>query len=209
MSKRTQTPSSPEFAYRSLFAQVRLRLMHYHKLPSMPIDEGGELPIIPAEWLALQVRKICEAVAFAAVTGEEFSSGRSSPRRIMAPKNVLKELKKHPSVVLPQAVDVQRDEFHRFMLLPRPDRNWTLESVLSAWHDASQILHVKHPDDAQAVWLDPMREEMERLLASLKAWLWTHTIVYQQKAVLIQMGQYPHEFLTNLSSTEQPSPHTG
>ncbi|PZO65509.1 MAG: hypothetical protein DI498_09365 [Paracoccus denitrificans] len=143
-------------------------------------------------------------MAFSAVTGDELSKRAISTKRGKAPIDLLKELKKHQAVILPKAVEANRHQSDRWVPDACQNKDWSADDVIEAWNQASNILHVKHPDHAQAVWLNPMRERMEKYLFSLKEWLWTHNIDYQHYAILIQMGEYPDHFMTQLKSGAQP-----
>ena len=175
----------PAAAYEILMGTVRGRLL----ILDLEVNDEGVL--YRAERFALHVRKIVEAVSFAALSATEFKNGSQVlQQRTKDASQVLAWLDQKKLLRLPEAQRVTPSSDPRYGAvcegnLPANVRVADLQGVFSR---ASALVHERHPERLSKEALKEELQELEKDARALRHWLWSHIMFLGGSGFLVQMG---------------------
>lgn len=177
----------PVRSYERSMSLIRARLISIEALPL------GEAPLLRAERIALQVRKIVEGVAFAALSAVEHRNKNIlSEQRTKDADKLLSWLDHRQLLRLPsgQTLEASPSVEFKCVFSGAANQDMKLEELKSAYSRASSLIHERHPErltDEQILIEGALIEEDAR---RLRGWLWLHIMFLRGEGFLVQMGQH-------------------
>jgi hypothetical protein len=181
---------SPAELYADSMGLICQRL---HLLKSLPSDVPE---LADAETIALQVRKIVEGLAYAALSGSEHRNKEVIiGLRSKDGADVLRSLSKRGMLHLPKAQDLSRatNPAYEIVISGRGDRDMTEIELIDAFKLASQIIHERHPERLTLHGVRADRDKLRSITSKMREWLWTHMVSHRGEAIVVQMALYPKE----------------
>ena len=170
----------------------------------------GETPLARAERLALQVRKIVEGIAFAALSGLEARNEKVlAGHRTKSADDLLIWLNKKNLLKLPSAQRIGPAVTGFKVVMEggagsAAGLDQDVGSLLRMFSRASALIHEHHPERYTEAKILADLQEIEADLRKLREWLWLHIMFLCGKAFLVQMGQYgTASFMVNLTKESQ------
>ena len=191
----------PAAAYEILMGTVRGRLL----ILDLEVNDEGVL--YRAERFALHVRKIVEAVSFAALSATEFKNGSQVlQQRTKDASQVLAWLDQKKLLRLPEAQRVTPSSDPRYGAvcegnLPANVRVADLQGVFSR---ASALVHERHPERLSKEALKEELQELEKDARALRHWLWSHIMFLGGSGFLVQMGMFGTSSFMTLLTRQNP-----
>lgn len=164
-----------------------------HLIKSLP---PGAPDLTDAETIALQVRKIVEGIAFAALSGTEHRNKEKMLNiRTKDGADIIKFLSKRGMLYLPTSQDLSSssDPSYRLVLSGRGDRDMTDVDLIDAFKLSSKIIHERHPERLAMSELKRDRDCLRKIAEQMREWLWTHMVSHRGEAIIVQMGLYPRD----------------
>ena len=165
-----------------------------------------------AETVALQVRKIIEGIAFAALSGTEHrNKGTLIGLRSKDGAEIIRTLSKRKMLHLPCSQDFKSsaDPAYRVIISGRGDRDMTADDLAEAFKLASQVIHERHPERLGPERLEQERSNLRAVAERLRDWLWTHMTLHNGEAIVVQMVLYPAEGWCVAANKIAPLPDHG
>ena len=203
-------PLLPYTAYEVGMTVIRARLLY---LDSKPADAH---PLVAAEKIAFQVRKIIEGVAFAALSAVEYRNRQMmSDHRGKGADKLLIWLDKKRLLSLPSARQVEPAPEPTPVgclgsLVEAPDRNMAVEQLRAAYSRASALIHERHPERFIPETIEAECFALEEDGRRLRAWLWLHVTSLHGEAFLLDMDKHgTNRFLARLVPMSEPPPAAG
>lgn len=189
----------PEIAYRRVAETI------WFRLKSAAVQFEGESSLIRAERIALHVRKIVEAVAYAALSGVEVRNRHTLAEfRTMDADKLLQKLFRKGLLRLPTAQRLGPPQDGFAMILEggagaAKGLDLDKDALLGIFSRASALVHERHPERLSGEKVTAELAAVELDYQRLRDWLWLHTMYLTDAAFLIQMGQYgTSSFMVNL-----------
>lgn len=185
-SQRMSAPMPPMHAYEAGMGIIRQRFMLVDGL-------AGENPLVRAEQIAFQVRKIVEMVAFSALSAVEYRNRETlAAQRTKDAGAILAWLNKKSMLKLPHAqrVTPSSDPSYKAVFIGHPSANIGGDELASMYSRASALVHERHPERLTVSVIDEELRGMEDSARRLRDWLWLHIIFHQGEGFLVQMGQF-------------------
>lgn len=178
----------------------------FHLIDSL---EAGLPLLTEAETIALQVRKIVEGIAFAALSGTEHrNKSKLLNLRSKDGADIIRYLEKRQLLQLPLAQEIRKsdDPAYSLILSGRGELDLTADDLTSAFKLASQVIHERHPERLSLGQVTRERDRLREIAISLRRWLWTHMTTHRGEAIVVQMGLYPTEGWCGGASKIAPLP---
>ncbi len=185
----------PAKAYEQVMALIAVRFRWLSESIDSVVGGSTYEAIRRAEAIAMDVRKIAEAVAFAVLSGVEWDGTVIPNRRATTrPLKLLRRLSKvsarYPGMMRAQDVLVGGPLDAKATFRGAAGRDVDLSRLEPMWGRASQLLHERHPERLTP---ERIRGESEALVEDarlLRSWLWNHLLfVGQGQCFVVQMGQ--------------------
>jgi len=193
----------PGAAYETLMRTVRSRFL------ILDVDVSGEDVLNRAERFALHVRKIVEAVSFAALSATEFKNrGQLLQQRTKDASQVLAWLNQKAILRLPEAQRIAPSSDPRYAVVCEGNSaaNIGVAELQRMFSRASALVHERHPERLSLESLNGELLELEKDARALRGWLWNHIVFLGGSGFLVQMGRFETpSFLTLLTREEQQS----
>lgn len=164
-----------------------------HLLKNLPPDAPA---LTDAETVALQVRKIVEGIAFAALSGTEHRNNEALiSLRSKDGAEIIRTLARRKMLHLPSSQDIRSSDEPdlRAILSGRGDRDMSAAELAEAFKFASQVIHERHPERLSLDQLQRERDRLRHTARRMRNWLWTHATTHNGQAIVVQMGLYPAE----------------
>lgn len=200
-AKPIGTMTAPD-AYRASGLLIRKRLLQAET------TTWAAEPLLEAEALGLQVRKIIESVAFMALSAAEYRNNTTlADLRTKDADKLLTLLQGRALLKLPEAQDIKPPSEPSFAmeLHGAQSRNLDLASLKRAYSRASQLVHERHPERLDQAIVASEAIKLAQDAEALRRWLWTHTMFFRGEMILVRM-QFPDQarFITQLTGPSQP-----
>lgn len=202
MTSSIQPPMEPGLAYEMIMGTVRGRLL------ILDVQFDGEGSLNKAERLALHIRKIVEAVSFAALSASEYTnSSQLLQQRTKDASQVLAWLKHKKLLRLPEAqrVVASTDPQYSTVCEGNPSVNLSAEDLQGMFSRASALIHERHPERLSQERLAIELQQLEKDAVALRHWLWSHIVFLRDAGFLIQMGMFGKPNFMRLMTRELPS----
>ncbi len=187
-----KTPKPPERTPVELYAaSIGLVRQRLQLLGGLPTESS---PLTDAETVALQVRKIIEGIAFAALSGTEHRNKEALiGLRSKDGAEIIRTLARRKMLHLPCSQDFKSssDPAYRVIMSGRGDRDITADELIEAFGLASRVIHERHPERLSPLKLEQEREALRAFAGRLRDWLWTHSTLHNGEAIIVQMVLYP------------------
>lgn len=191
----------PGTAYESLMNIVRGRLL------ILDVSISDENLLNRAERFALHIRKIVEAVSFAALSAAEFkNNAQLLQQRGKDASQVLAWLEQKKLLRLPesQKVSCSSDPAYAVVCEGNPSVNIGVTELQKMFSRASALVHERHPERLSRDGLKQELQELEKDAQTLRHWLWSHIVFLGGSAFLVQMGLFSTPSFMTLLTRENP-----
>lgn len=191
----------PGAAYATLMGSVRGRLL------ILDMDVFGESELYRAERFALHVRKIVEAVAFAALSATEFKNkSQLLQQRTKDASQVLAWLDQKKLLRLPEAqrVTPSSDPHYQAVCEGNPSANIGVTELQGMFSRASALVHERHPERVSQEILKSELQVLEKDARELRRWLWQHFVFLGDNGFLVQMGMFGSSSFISLLGRQNP-----
>jgi hypothetical protein len=157
--------------------------------------------LLRTEYAALQVRKIIEGVAFAALSAvEHINSQVLAAQRSKDADKLLVWLNAKGLLRLPAAQRIEPPPSPDFavVLSGSGDKDWSLNQLKAAYSRSSSFVHERHPELITSNRIAAEAAAIEEDADRLSSWLWVHIMFLRGEGFLVQMAKYgtPSFFLT-------------
>ena len=191
-SKETsKTPPFPEIepaaAYENSMMLIRERLLAIDR------TDPSETPLVRAERIGFQVRKIIEGVAYGALSAAEVRNKQVlSQQRSKDADKLLSWLHSKSMLVLPSAQRLEpppSDEY-RIVIAGAGSEDLSLTELKSMYSRASSLVHERHPEQLTNTQIESELSAIEIDASRLRNWLWLHIMFLRGEGFLVQMGQF-------------------
>ncbi|MDM0120428.1 hypothetical protein [Variovorax arabinosiphilus] len=176
----------PATAYELLMGSVQGRLSLLNG------DIPDESVLYRAERFALHVRKIVEAVSFAALSATEFKNGQLLQQRTKDASQVLAWLDQKKLLRLPEAQRVTRSSnpLYGAVCEGNSSKNLGVPELQRMFSRASSLVHERHPERLSQETIKDELQKLEKDAQALRHWLWSHIVFFGGSGFLLQMGMF-------------------
>jgi hypothetical protein len=191
----------PAAAYEILMGTVRGRLL------ILDIDVNDESVLYRAERFALHVRKIVEAVSFAALSATEFmNTSQLLQQRTKDASQVLAWLDQKKLLRLPKAqrVTASPDPRHGAICEGNPSANIGVAELQGMFSRASALVHERHPERLSQEILKRELQGLEKDAQALRHCLWSHIVFFGGSGFLVQIGMFGTSSFMTLLTRQNP-----
>ncbi len=197
----SKTPPFPEIepaaAYENSMILIRERLLAIDR------TDPSETPLVRAERIGFQVRKIIEGVAYGALSAAEVRNKQVlSQQRSKDADKLLSWLHSKSMLVLPSAqrLEPPPSAEYRIVMAGAGSEDLTLNDLKSMYSRASSLVHERHPEELTRTQIESELSSIERDASRLRSWLWLHIMFLRGEGFLLQMGQFGTEsFMVSIS----------
>jgi hypothetical protein len=194
----------PRDAYQRSMQLIRARFTTIESAFSIEND------MVRSEQIALQVRKIIEALAYCSLSAsEKVNNTILRDQRSKDADKLLNWLDAKNILRLPAAQIFRESNIPSIKVIIEgaPEKNWTKDRLLQAFSRASAQIHQKHPEDLTNRYLAAAVAEIEKDARELREWLWKHTMDLRGEAFLVQMKfENPEHFLVSIRKVSDIPP---
>lgn len=178
-----------------------------YRLLILDVDLNGETPLNRAERFALHVRKIVEAVSFAALSATELKNANLLlQQRSKDASQLLAWLEHRKLLRLPEAqrLSPSSDPAFKAVFEGDPSANIGVTELQRMFSRASALLHERHPERLSQESLIGELQELEKDARSLRHWLWCHIAFLGGRGILVQMGMFGTASFVGLITRQNP-----
>jgi hypothetical protein len=191
----------PAAAYEILMGTVRGRLL------ILDVDVNDESVLYRAERFALHVRKIVEAVSFAALSATEFkNASQLLQQRTKDASQVLAWLDQKRLLRLPEAQRVTPSSDPRYGAVCEGNlpANVAVAELQGMFSRASALVHERHPERLSQQTLEVELQGLEKDARALRHWLRSHIVFFCGRGFLVQMGMFGTSSFMTLLTRQNP-----
>jgi hypothetical protein len=189
-------------AYKGCITAIR------HRFLALDTNQAHESKIQRAERFALQVRKIVEGIAFAALSAAEYRNRHHlREQRKKDADKLLTWLESKGMLRLPNAQNIGAPQAgFQIVFEGAQDKDIAFAQLKSMFSRASELVHERHPERLSEGVIDAELTGIERDARQLREWLWTHIMFLHGEGFLIQMGMFdtPSFFVSISKESELP-----
>jgi hypothetical protein len=180
-------------------AYYRTMLLIRHRFVSAGEELPEEAALPRAERIALQVRKIVEGVAFAALSAVERRSGAVlDSKRGQDADKLLLWMERKGLLRLPAAQRLDPTPVEGFATSYSGSGDGGLAAgldldvptLMQMFSRASNLVHERHPERLADAQIEAELAAIEDDLRKLNEWLWLHIMFLRGEGFLVQMGQF-------------------
>jgi hypothetical protein len=189
-SKPLHNEIEPATAYQNSMTLIRERLLAIEK------TEPSETPLMRAERIGFQVRKIIEGVAYGALSAAEVRNKQVLlQQRSKDADKLLSWLHSKSMLVLPSAqrLEPPPSAEYRIVMAGAGSEDLARDDLKSMYSRASSLVHERHPEQLTSTQIENDLNSIERDASRLRSWLWLHIMFLRGEGFLVQMGQFGTE----------------
>jgi hypothetical protein len=177
----------PAAAYESSMMLIRQRFLAIER------TDAAETPLVRAEQIGFQVRKIIEGVAYGALSAAEVRNKQVlSQQRSKDADKLLSWLHSKNMLVLPSAQRLEpppSDEY-KIVMAGAGSEDLALNDLKSMYCRASGLVHERHPEQLTSTQIENELNAIVADASRLRSWLWLHIMFLRGEGFLLQMGQF-------------------
>jgi hypothetical protein len=197
----SKTPPFPEIepaaAYENSMMLIRERLLAIDR------TDLSETPLVRAERIGFQVRKIIEGVAYGSLSAAEVRNKQVlSQQRSKDADKLLSWLHSKTMLVLPSAqrLNPPPSDEYKVVIAGAGSEDISLTELKSMYSRASSLVHERHPEQLTDTQIESELKAIELDASRLRNWLWLHIMFLRGEGFLVQMGQFGTDsFMVSIS----------